>query len=131
MHIFQSSPHQGMDQSPAGIFRIGCHTGDAAHIHDRVIDIDLHGINHDHRCQLFFIKPSQSIGLCKNRTFGGFDLILLPAGLEQIIGGDLKGILEQGVKLFQIIFIQLTHSEVPVCLKISMFFLFHFKRLPF
>ena len=55
----------------------------------------------------------------------------IAAGLEQIIGGDLKCILEQGVKLLQVIFIQLTHSEVPVCLKISMFFLFHFKRLPF
>ena len=93
VHIVDDIAHQGMNQSASGVFRISSDSGDAAHRHNVILNVDLHGINDDHGCQLFFIEPTKYISVLENRTFGIFDLFLLPAGLEELVGGYLKSIL--------------------------------------
>lgn len=90
VHIVDDIAHQGMNQSASGVFRISSDSGDAAHRHNVILNVDLHGINNDHGCQLFFIKPTEYISVLENRTFGIFDFLLLPAGLEELVGGYLK-----------------------------------------
>ena len=119
MDIVEGVLHKGMNQPPSGIFGISGDAGDAAHIHDFVVDIDLHGINNDHGGKAFFIKPSQDISLFQNRSFGVFDLFLLPAGLKQIVGGHLECILEQSIELLQVAFVQFPHSEIAVGFKVN------------
>ena len=92
------------------------------------MDVYFHGIDNDHGCKLFLVKPAQHESLFQDWTFGGFDFVLFPAGLKQIIGGDLKRVLKQGVELLQIAFVKLTHSKVAVNLKINMFFVFVFHK---
>ena len=41
----------------------------------------------------FLYKTNQYISVLENRTFGIFDFLLLPAGLEELVGGYLKSIL--------------------------------------
>ena len=106
MHIIQGMTHKGMDQSAPRVFGVGGDTGNAAYIHDRIVDIDFHGIDDDHGCQFILIEPSENVGLLQNGALGVFDLFLFPSGLKQIIGGDLKSVLQQGIKLLQIAFVQ-------------------------
>ena len=119
MYVIECTLHQGMDQAAPGVFRISCNAGNAAHIHNRVMHIYLHGIDHDHRCQFILIKPADDIGFFQNGALCVFDFILLPACLKQIIGSNLEGILQKGIKLFQIAPIQFPHLKVAVCFQVS------------
>ena len=120
--------HKGMDQSAPRVFGVGGDTGNAAHVHNLVMYIYLHGVDNDHRRKPLSVKPSQHKSLLQNRAFRVLDLVLLPAGLKQIIGGNLKSVLKQGVKLLQIAFVQLTHPKVAADLKINMFLIFFFHK---
>ena len=71
-----------MDQAAAGILGIGGYAGNAAHVHDRIVDIDFHRIDNDHGCQSFLIEPAQHLSFFQDGTFCVFDLILLPSGLK-------------------------------------------------
>ena len=93
MYVIQRALHQGVNQTAAGVFRIGGDAGDTAHIHDCVVNVDLHGVDDDHGGQFVVIEPSDHVCFLQNRTLGIFDLILFPAGLEQIVRSDLKSIL--------------------------------------
>lgn len=127
MHVVNHPFHEGVDEPFSRIFGVGGNTCNAAHIHDVVVNIYLHGINDDHGSQLFLVKPSEHIGLFQNGTFGVFDFLLLPAGLQEFIGCDLECLLEQGIELFQITFVQLPHSVISVNFQICvvLFFVFH------
>ena len=85
MNIVEGMFHQRMNQPPARVFWIGSDAGDAAHVHDFIVDIDFHRIDDNHGCQFVLIKPAKYIGFFQNRTFGVFDFVLFPSGLEQII----------------------------------------------
>ena len=62
MYVRKNVFHKRMDQPLSGVFRIGGDAGDAAHVHNFIMDVDFHGVDHDHGCQLFMVKPSQHIG---------------------------------------------------------------------
>ena len=119
VHVVDGTAHQGMDQAPARIFRVGGDAGDAAHLHDIVVDVHLHGIDHDHGRQPVLVKPSENIGLLQHGALGRDEFILLPARLEELVGGHLKGVGEKGVELLQIVVIQLAHPEISVRLQID------------
>ena len=119
VHIIKHPAHEGVDQASSGIFRIGCHTGDTAHVHNVVMDIDLHMVDNDHGSQPVLIEPADDIGLLQDGTLGIFDLILCPAGFKQFLGCDLESVLQQGIELIQISLVKLAHSKVTVCFQIN------------
>ena len=82
MHVIENVFHKGTNQAPPGILRVCGDAGDSAHIHDFIVDIDFHGINHNHRRQLIPVKPAKHESLFQNRAFGGLDFILFPSGLK-------------------------------------------------
>ena len=119
MHVVDGPAHQGMDQTTPGIFRVGGDASDASHIHDIVVNVHFHGINHDHGRQPVLVKPSENIGLLQHGPLGGYEFILLPASLKELIGGHLKGVGEKGVELLQIAVVQLAHPEISLRLQIN------------
>ena len=119
VHVVDGPAHQGMDQAPARVFRVGGDAGDAAHFHDIVVDVHLHGIDHDHGRQPVLVKPSENIGLLQHGALGRDEFILLPARLEELVGGHLKGVGEKGVELLQVVVVQFAHPEIPVRLQID------------
>ncbi len=62
------------------------------------------------------IEPAEDICLFKKGAVGIFILVLLSSGLKQIVGCDLKGVLQQRIELFQISVVQFPHLKFSVCL---------------
>ena len=82
MHVIENVFHQRTNQALSGILRVCGNAGDAAHIHDFVVNVHFHGIDHNHRGKLVTVKPAKHKGFFQNGAFGGFDFILFPSGLK-------------------------------------------------
>ena len=120
--MLQAFGHQLVNQPPSGIFRIGRHPRNAAHLNDFAFHIDFHRIDHDLRGKMFVMKPPQHVTLRQHGQLFALDLLFRPAGFHHFRRRNLERISQQGVKLFQILFIQSSHVEciVQLHLRISL-----------